>query len=628
MKKEVLEGIISATDKGYGFFIPDGENKTDFFVSRSDMRGAYNKDRVLCECVTNEEGTHARVLKVLKRGNESLSGTYFSSAKGGYVRPDDYKFDTDVFVPFGVGKRAESGDKVVVKITAYPKRRVEGIITRVLGKQFTKKAELGSILYTFKIPEDFSESVKKEAEEITDEIPETEIKTRLDLRAKRVFTIDGDSAKDFDDAVNIEKDKDFYTLGVHIADVSYFVKEGSKIDKEAYARGTSVYFPESVCPMLPEELCNGVCSLVEGKDRLTLSCIMKVDYSGKVIDFTVTPSVINSKARLTYNKAQMIIDGDEELKNKYGKIADDLLIMNKLKDILAEKRDKAGNIDLDVKESVITIKDGKIEIAPQPRRDAERLIEEFMILANCTVAGYIENTENPFVYRVHEKPTAEKVQSLYDILDGIGIKYKKSKEIYSKNFQTILNDAKNSKAFSLVNEVMLRSMQKAKYSPNNVGHFGLSEKSYCHFTSPIRRYPDLIVHRILKDFLKGSDLYEKYGDYVHDASAHCSVKERNAVECERSVDNYYTLLYLSEYVGSEETAIISGVTNFGIFCRLSCGAEGLVRTEKLKGKRYVLDKKNYVLTNGKYSYKLGQEVKVKILGVNLVDKKAEFCISY
>ena len=333
--------------------------------------------------------------------------------------------------------------------------------------------------------------------------------------------------------------------------------------------------------MLPERLCNDLCSLVEGKDRLTLSCVMKIDAKGNVIDSEITPSVINSKARLTYTKVQKILDGDKKLKREYSKLVNDILLMDELCDILIKKREKNGSIDLDVKESSITVDEKKniIVTASLGRDKSHRIIEEFMILANVTVAEFMYFLDKPFIYRVHEKPTEERLEKFYAFITQLGIKFKRAKDnVYPKDFQLILNNCINSPVFPMVNRVMLRSMQKAKYSPDNLGHFGLSEKNYCHFTSPIRRYPDLTIHRIIKDFLAGElNLEEKYSTFVEDASKQSSLKERNAQEAERAVDDYYKIMYISNYVGEEFSAVVSGVTNFGVFCELENGIEGLCK---------------------------------------------------
>lgn len=632
MRTEIIEGKIQGNERGYAFLLPTDTKKDDFFISHGDLKGAMHGDTVLAETVSDDGNrTTARVLKIINRGVSEIVGTYFTSRCGGRVVPDDRKYFCDIFIPFGKGLRARAGEKVVCKILFYPKKRPpEGIVTRILGRQFEKKAELKSIMYTYKMPERFPKEVEDYAETLVGRITENDMLGRRDLRNVLTFTIDGDDARDFDDAVSVEKLPDGkYKLGVHIADVSHYVTAGSPIDREAYERATSVYFPESVIPMLPEKLCNDICSLREGVDRLTLSCIMTVDRNGKVTDREITPSVIRSSARMTYNNVTKILNGDTELKKRYAFLSDALYDMDVLADILIKKRAEKGSINLDVKESAITVNaHGDISVTATERDKSHRIIEEFMILANVTVAEYMYFLDTPFIYRIHEKPDPDRLDNFYAFLKGLGVGYKRKKdEIFSKDFQTILLNAENTPAFTLINRVMLRSMKKAKYSPECVGHFGLSEEHYCHFTSPIRRYPDLCVHRIIKDFLSGSDnLEEKYRSFVADAAVLSSEKERNAIEAERAVDDYYKILYISDYEGEEFDAVISGVTSFGIFAELENGVEGLIKIDTLRGRRYEYDKEKYVLSDGKYTYRLGQSVKIKVAGVNVTERRAEFVL--
>lgn len=632
MSREIIEGKLQGNERGYAFLMPVDEGKEDYFIPHSDLRGAMHGDTVLAER-THGEGvrTTARVLKILNRGITELVGTYFNTKSGGFVVPDDKKYYNDIFVPFGKGVRAKAGDKVVVKILSYPKKKSpEGMISKVLGRQFDKKAELKSILFSYKLPERFSKELLEKADSIPSELTKKDLENRKDFRDILTFTIDGEDARDFDDAVSIEKVNDGYVLGVHIADVSHYVKMGDIIDLEAYNRGTSVYFPEQVIPMLPQKLCNDLCSLKEGDDRLTLSCIMKIDQTGKVKDYEITPSVIRSSARTTYNTVQKIIDGNEQAIKENQKIADSVLLMSSLADILTKKREKEGNIDLDVKESQILVdKTGNIEVAPSQSNKAHKLIEEFMILTNVTIAEYMFFLDKPFIYRIHEKPSEEKLHSFYEFLKGLGLNIRRKKdEVFSKDFQTILKEVEDTPYYTIVNRVMLRSMQKAKYSDRDLGHFGLSIPHYCHFTSPIRRYPDLMIHRIIKDFLSGKDNFEqKYGGIVGEVAKQSSLKEKNSAEAERAVDDYYKLLYISNFIGEEFDGVVSGVMSFGIFVELENTVEGLVKSETISGKKRLdYDEKNYTLSDGKTTYKLGQKVRIKVVGVNLADRRAEFLL--
>ena len=630
LKRNIIEGKLQGNERGYAFLLPTEEGSEDYFIPHSELKGAMHGDTVLAETTFGQgQRTTARVLKVLERGISQLVGTYFTCKSGGFVVPDERKYFCDIFIPFGKGVRAKSGDKVVCKILSYPKRqKPEGIVVKILGRQFDKQAELNSILYSYNLPENFPKEVIFACEKIN-QPTEDDFKGRKDYRNLLTMTIDGVDARDFDDAISIEKlNNGNYKLGVHIADVSHYVKQNSVIDKQAFERATSVYFPEKVVPMLPEKLCNDICSLKQGVDRLTLSCVMEIDKNGRVKDYDISPAVIRSSARMTYDNVQKIIDGDKGLRKQYKSLISSIDLMNQLADILIKKRDENGSIDLDVKESAILVKqDGEIVVTPAPRDKAHKIIEEFMILANVTVAEYMYYLEKPFIYRIHQSPSPERLENFYMFLSGLGVKFKRKKdEIFSKDFQLILKNAENSQVYTLINRVMLRSMQKAKYSPINVGHFGLSEKHYCHFTSPIRRYPDLVIHRIIKDFLSGKqNLEEKYGEFVFSASKQSSEKEKNATEAERAVDDFYKILFISNYVGDEFDGTISGVTNFGVFVELDCGVEGLVKIETLKGRRrFELDQKNYILSDGNKTFKLGQKVRIKVAGVNFGEKKAEF----
>ena len=633
-KREIIEGQLCGNERGYAFLIPNDRDREDYFIPHSDLRGAMHGDFVMCEttCGTGARTT-ARVLKIVKRGISELVGTYMQTRTGGFVCPDDRRYFCDIFIPNGKQLRARSGDKVVCKITYYPKRlSPEGIITSVLGKQFNKQAELKSLLFTYDLADKFTMATIEEAKKVGVEPTEKDFEGRKDYRNLLTFTIDGEDAKDFDDAVSIERlDGKKYRLGVHIADVSHYVESGGAIDDDAYFRGTSVYFPESVIPMLPEVLCNDVCSLREGVDRLTMSCVMVINSKGVVEEYEIMPSVINSSARMTYNQVQAILDGDKDVTERFSKQAKSLEIMNELADILIARRDEQGSIDLDVKESTILVdKKGKIDVVETVRDKAHRIIEEFMIIANVTVAEYAFYLDCPFIYRIHSQPTQERLENFYSFVNGIGLSVRRKKDqIFSKDFQSILKKAEQTPFATIINRVMLRSMQKAKYSEVDEGHFGLSLAHYCHFTSPIRRYPDLVIHRILKDIIKGdTDVYEKYADFVVDASIQASEKERNATEAERAVDDYYKLLYISDYVGEEFDAVVSGVTGFGLFAELKNGVEGIIKIETIgdKGNKLIYNPKTFTLSNDDMTFRLGQPVKIKVVGVDLADRRAEFML--
>ncbi|MDY6368018.1 MAG: ribonuclease R [Clostridia bacterium] len=630
MRSKVV-GVLTGNERGYAFLTPEGEKSNiDYFIPASELKGALHGDRVMCE-ISEEDGkfgkrTVGRVLKIIERGTDRIVGTYFRAKSGGIITADDSRFSKPVFVPFGKEMRAMPGDKVVVKILTYPfKRPPEGMVIKILGKQFSRSAELKSVIYTYKLPEKFKKEVIDEADNLPC-VSEKDLIGRADLRSINTFTIDGDDAKDFDDAVSIKKVNEGYELGVHIADVSHYVKLNGKIDVEALRRGTSVYFPEQVIPMLPERLSNDLCSLREGVDRLTLSCIISFNYEGKVKGYKILPSVINSKKRATYSKVLAVLDGDDVAIKEYVDIKDDIYLMAELADILEKRSEEQGSVNLDVKESSISVaKDGNITVKAAVQDKARKLIEQFMIAANCCVAEYLFFAEQPCIYRIHEKPTEEKTDKFYAFLSAVGVAVKRNKTVYPKDFAVILEKTEDLPSHTVINRVMLRSMQKAKYSPDDVGHFGLSKDHYCHFTSPIRRYPDLTVHRILKDFIAGNDT-GKYSDLVYSVAAQSSEREKVAQDAERAVDDFYKTLYADEHVGEEFDAVISGVTSFGLFAELENGVEGLIKLETLKGKRFTFDENRFSLSSGKKTYVLGQPVKIKIVGIDLSQRKSEFML--
>lgn len=628
---EKLIGIIEGTKNGYAFFIPDDKTKSDFFVSKKDLKGAFNKDRVEVLAETYGDKTYAKVLKIIERGNDILVGSYNTNRRGGFLTPDDPKFSSLISIPFGKGLKAKSGDKVVCKILSYPKNSIpEGIVIKILGRQYTTRAEIDSIIYSYGILDEFPKAVLEKAKAFNDKLSKEDYLNRRDLRNLTCFTIDGEDSRDFDDAVSIEKSSNGYILGVHIADVSHYVNYNGVIDKEAQKRLTSVYFPEKVIPMLPEKLSNGLCSLNPNEDRLCISCFMTINEDGKVVDRDICTSVINSKCRTTYNQVQRVIDGEYE-ENIFGErtkiIVEKIYLMNELCDLLIRVRDKKGSINFELSESIISVKDGIVNVDVSERMKSQKIIEEFMILANVTVCEYLKYLSLPCIYRVHGEPTEEKLEIFYGFLGTLGVKYPRKKgEIHPKDFQKILKAESEKPHFSVINKVMLRTMQKAKYSSQNIGHFGLSEPNYCHFTSPIRRYPDLMVHRILKDFLIGIDVTAKYSSDLAEISANSSFKERNAEDAERAVDDYYKLIFMSDRIGEEYEGIISGVTSFGIFVTTHFGVEGLVKIESLKGKKFVLNERSFSLSDGKTVYKLCQKVRIKVVATDFGNKRIEYAL--
>lgn len=622
-------GVLRGNERGFAFLIcEDG----DLFIPYKNLNGALNGDVVIAKPVLSKRGStdEGEVYRILSRGVKKLVGTFQGENGFGFVIPDDKNYFVDVYVPFKFSRGAKTGDKVLVEIVGYPENRKnpEGKVLEIIGKKYDLRAEELSIIKNANLPFEFPKEVLKECENIPSFVDEKEIENRVDFRNQLVITIDGDDSKDFDDAVFLEENKDkTFTLYVHIADVSHYVKRGSFIDKEAFNRSMSAYFPERVIPMLPEKLSNGICSLNENVDRLTLSVIMKIDKKGEIIDSQIKEGVINSKRRMTYSNVQKMLDGDTQTIEKYQDIYKMILLMSKLKDVLVQKREKKGNIDLSVKESHITVENGKIKIEPRKSIDAYKIIEEFMIATNETVAEFVFYLGLPFIYRVHEKPDPLKLETFKAFLNNLGILVRWNEEnVYSKDFQSLLKNIEGEIYYNVVNKVMLRSMQKAKYSPNNLGHFGLSSKCYAHFTSPIRRYPDLVIHSIVKDILKGKDVVNKYQNFVIEASNYTSIVEKKIDDVEREMDDYYKCRYMRREIGKEFTGVISGVTSFGVFVELENTVEGLVKLETLPRGNYVYDEKRFSLYSNKREYNLGDSVVIKVLGVDTSAKRVEFAI--
>ena len=625
----LFKGVLRGNERGFGFVVTD---IGDFFIPNKNLHGALDGDTVIIKRALSKKGSNdeGEVVKILNRGVKKLVGTFQGENGFGFVIPDDRNYAVDIYIPFKLTRGAKTGDKVYVEITAYPenRRNPEGKVLEIIGKRYDLKTEELSIIKNANLPLEFPSEVLKEVEDIESEVTKKDLKNRKDFRNDLIITIDGDDSRDFDDAISVVKNKNgTYTLGVHIADVSHYVKRNSAIDKEALSRSTSIYFPERVIPMLPEKLSNGICSLNEGVDRLTLSLIMNINSSGEVVSYDICEGVICSKKRMTYNNVQKMLDGDKETLKTFSELKTLIKNANELKEILSNKRQNRGNIDLTVKESHITVENGKIKVEPRSSIEAYKIIEEFMIVANETVAEYVYYMEYPFVYRVHEKPSPEKLEGFKNFLNALGITVKWNAETcHPKDFQTILNNLKDSPVYSVVNKVMLRSMQKAKYSPENSGHFGLSSKCYCHFTSPIRRYPDLVVHSIIKGILKGKDIVNSYSEFVTIASNISSENERKADLIERDMDDYYKCRYMRSYIGREFTGVISGVTNFGVFVELENTVEGIVKLETLPKDKYELVEKTFTLKGHKWEFSLGDLVDIKVLGVDTIAKRVEFLI--
>lgn len=625
MKKELhrITGTIEKHQKGFGFIRQ--EEGADFFVAPDKMAGAMNGDTVEAEVLPpymTRRSNEARVIKVLERKTAEVVGTFERHKHYGFVVPDDRKIDEDVYIKKDFFRNAQTGDKVAAKITAYPDavRSLEGKITEVIARKGQPGADVLSLIRAYGLFETFPSRVNAEAkarakEQITEEmIAES---GRLDLRGKRIFTIDGPTAKDLDDAVSIDiLPNGNYLLGVHIADVSHYVTEDGYLDREALKRCTSVYLINRVVPMLPKALSNGSCSLNPGEDKLTLSCIMEIDGEGRVVDHSIRESVIRSAARLVYDDVSDILEKDDpELTKKYINIADDLKIMGKLAHILRHRRKQRGSLDFDIAEAVITLDEDEdpISVELEERRTANRLIEEFMLVANETVAEHFFWLNYPFVYRIHEKPDPEKIMDLKTYLMNFGIRLKGSADnIYPKTLADIIADIEDKPYESVVNRVMLRTMKKACYSTECQGHFGLAFRYYCHFTSPIRRYPDLIIHRIIKESITGRMTEEKLAKYRGDTERAADISsktERKAQELEREVDKMKKAQFMQGHIGEEFDGIVSGITDFGVYVELANTIEGMAFASELAR-----------------PYQLGEKVRVRVMDARPQERQIDFKI--
>ncbi len=627
----LIAGTISGNERGFAFLVPEDKTlyEKDFFIPPKSLHGALHGDFVLMERVFDRSDDEGKVVEIIRRGQNTIVGTFRKDRRAGYLIPDEKKFSTEIYIPLSDCFNIKNGVKAVAKITSYPYGKAPGgEIIEILGDEDDFFAEELSIIRSYSLKEEFPERVEKEANRQQKRgVTEADLVGRTDFREELIVTIDGEDTRDIDDAVSLKKEKGEYILGVHIADVSHYVSYRSPLDKEAFERGTSVYFPDRVLPMLPKALSNGICSLNEGEDRLTLSCVMRIDKKGAVKSHEIVEGVIRSKKRMTYNEVTKILEGDKDACEKFALVADMVGLFAELTKILQTKREKKGSVSLDVKEAKIILNErGEIEIPQYERAFSHQIIEAFMVLANETVAEYMHAIEAPFVYRIHEKPSEEKASSFRAFAQTLGLRARFSvDDVKPYDYQNLLKSAENLPVYSVLNRVMLRSMQKARYSPENEGHFGLASECYCHFTSPIRRYPDLCIHRIIKEVLHGNyeEACKKYGDFVVDASKQASETERKATDAERDVDDLYTTMYMSERIGQEYEGVISGVTSFGLFVELPNTIEGLVPVESLYGE-YVFNPDKFTLIGKERSYTIGQEVKIKVVDVDFYRRRAEF----
>ena len=627
---QMATGTFLSHAKGFGFVTPE-EGGNDIFIPASETNGAMQKDKVLYKVIQKSgdgkkaEGT---IIKVLERANSRIVGL-FEQVKGyGFVIADDKKFAKDIFIAKELTMGAVTGHKVVVEITDYgaDRRNPEGKIVEILGHINDPGVDILSVIKRYDLAVEFEKEVYQEIENLETEVKEEDKIGREDLRDVLTITIDGEDAKDLDDAVSLQMlQNGNFELGVHIADVSHYVRFNTELDKEAYRRGTSVYLVDRVIPMLPHKLSNGICSLNPHTDRLALSCIMEIDHRGQVIDHKVVNSVIHSDYRMTYTAVREILeDGTPALLTEYQEIVPMLQDMNKLRIVLAEKRKKRGSVNFDLPESKIILdENGKpIDIRPYERSIATNLIEEFMLVCNETIAENFFWQEVPFVFRSHQEPDEEKTEKMEQFLCGFGYRVKKKDgELHPREIQKVLSEIEGKTEERVITRVVLRSMMQARYTADNQGHFGLAAKYYCHFTSPIRRYPDLQIHRLIKMILAGEmngKKEESLRRKMPEIAAHCSKRERIADEAERDTDNLKKVEYMMDKVGKYYEGIISGVTSWGIFVELPNTVEGMVALAQMDDDYYEFEEKNMLVFGRKSGkiYRLGDTVEVMVAKVS------------
>ncbi|HIY01684.1 MAG TPA: ribonuclease R [Candidatus Blautia faecipullorum] len=635
------EGIFIGNSRGFGF-VETGEDEEDIFIPADDTGTALHGDRVQVLVGRDEKQGRRRegtVVKILERGTKEIVGTFQREADYGFVLCDNQKFSKDVYISPKNSKGIRDGEKVVAEITDYgsSRRKPEGRITEKLGNLHSPGADILAIVKSYQIPSEFPERVLNQAMRVPDHVQEADRSGREDLTGLMTVTIDGEDAKDLDDAVSLTKENGIYHLGVHIADVSNYVQGGSALDKEALKRGTSVYLADRVIPMLPERLSNGICSLNQGVDRLTLSCLMDIDEKGNVTDHRIVESVICVDRRMSYSQVRRILeDGETETSREYREFVPMFFLMKELSGILRSHRHNRGSIDFDFPESKITLNGAgrAIDVQPYESNAATEIIEDFMLLANETVAREYCRGEYPFVYRTHENPDPEKVEGLLSLLRHQGVKVQKSgEEITSKEIQEILEKIQGLPNEGMISRMTLRTMKQAKYTTECSGHFGLAARYYCHFTSPIRRYPDLQIHRIIRDNLRGrlqrEGRTEHYREILEEVARQSSVCERRAQEAERESDKMKKAEYMSYHLGEEFDGIISGVAGYGFYVELDNTVEGLVHISSLRDDYYSYDQENMELRGEltKKVYYLGQRVRVRTSDADPLKRTVEFTLA-
>ncbi|MEC0269974.1 ribonuclease R [Paenibacillus anseongense] len=642
-RMNLVRGRLQAHAKGFAFLIPEDREHPDVYINAHDLNTAMNGDIVFVKVTSRSQGggrLEGEVVRVITRANTQIVGVFQGQDTYAFVIADDKRMTRDIFIPQHAFNGAVTGQKVVVKIVNYPEGRsaAEGEVIEILGHKDDPGVDILAIVRKFQLPEAFKEEVLEEADAAPDSITEDEIVSqgRRDLRAKRIVTIDGEDAKDLDDAVNVELlENGHYKLGVHIADVSYYVREGTALDIEAYNRGCSVYLTDRVIPMLPHRLSNGICSLNPKVDRLTMSCEMEFDENLKVVNHEIFTSVIKTSERMTYTNVRKLLTGEAEpeLVERYAYLMEDFKRMEELAARLRSRRMKRGAIDFDFEESKILVDaDGKpTDIVKRERSVAEMMIEEFMLAANETVAEHFSWMKVPFLYRVHEDPDAEKLMNFMEFVTNFGYTVKgKGNSVHPRALQSLLEDIKGTPEETVLSKIMLRSMKQARYDAQSLGHFGLAAEFYSHFTSPIRRYPDLIIHRVIREVLQNGTLSDARHEYLasrmSDIAQQSSERERVAVDAERETEALKKAQYMLDKVGEEFEGIISSVTGFGMFVELDNTVEGLIRLSDLTDDYYNFHERQFALVGERTSkiYRIGDEIKVRVARVNMEEHTIDF----
>lgn len=640
MEEKKLEGIYRKNQKGFGF-VKIEEREDEIYIAKKNSINALNGDKVLIKIIeekTDSKKAEGRIIKVLEREKDTVVGTFQYSRSFGFVVPDDKNFGTDIFISKKNFGKARNNQKVLVKITKYPKKgkNAEGKIVEILGRIDEAGVDMLSLIKEHNLLDEFPEPVLEEAKRCGNKVDKKDIPNRVDKRNEIIFTIDGEDAKDLDDAVRVIKlDNGNYKLDVHIADVSYYVRENSLLDKEALIRGTSIYMLGRVIPMLPRELSNGICSLNAGEDRFTLSCSMEINPKGKVVSSEVYKGIINVTERMNYHDVQKIIDGtDKKVLKKYEPYIQNFKDMEELAKILKARRIEEGYLNLDIPESQIDLdENGKVtNISKYETSFANEIIEQFMLSANETIAEKFYWLDAPFIYRVHEEPDLEKVQELNKFLFNFGLKIKANKDhIYPKEFAKVLEEIKGKEEEKVISNLILRTLKVARYEEENKGHFGIAGKYYCHFTSPIRRYPDLFIHRIISKYLENSydvdeKFIEKYKEQAKERAKQSSDREKVATTVEREAEDIKKAEYMEDKIGNEYDGIISSITSFGMFVELANTVEGLIRFENLGNEYFIYDEERKRLIGEKTNttYKIGDKVKIRVAKASKLLRQVDF----